>query len=190
MISQFELQEFTRTSAVFQGVRCSSEQLGLAATESLMELRDDILESGWELDGPLFIRFDRFDERAGEVDFLAGAQLSEPWLDDGPEGLEGADMPGGLAATTWHSGSYASVETAVDALGAWMRAQGLVQRGRPFELHYQPPEEGFDRNWWETQLVWFIDHSVGRGSAYIEDHRCRTGGGSCARGDTDDGDKR
>ena len=156
MISPFGLTRIAPAPAVLTAVSAPIGILPVAATESLMALRDQVRERGLGPHGRLFVRFIKFDRPEDKVTFEVGAPTKEPWTATEVTGTSPGEMTGGLAVTTRHTGTYESVPAAIRALGAWIAAQGLTPIGTPYQFHTDEPEVSFDRNWWETELVWFV----------------------------------
>lgn len=156
MISPFALTTIAPAAAVITRVGTPIGILPIAATESLMSLRDEVRERKLGPHGRPFVRILKFDRLDNKVAFEAGVPTKEPRTTTEVPGTSPGEMPGGLAVTTRHTGTYESVPAAIRALGAWIGAQGLTPVDSPYQFHIDEPEVSFDRNWWETDLVWFV----------------------------------
>ena len=100
MISSVIWTKIPRVPAMFQSVSTPVSILPIAATETLMSLRDEVRERGLGPDGGLFIRFLSIDRRGDEVRFETGVPTTKPWTKLEPLKYQSGDMPGGFAATT------------------------------------------------------------------------------------------
>ena len=156
MISPFTWTKIPRVPAVFEHVTTPVSILPIATTETLMSLRDEVRQRGLGPDGRLFIRFLSFDRRGDEVRFETGVPTTKPWTNLEPLKYQSGDMPGGFAATTRHCDTYDSIPAALEALRARIRAQGCTPISKPYEFYTESPEDSFDGNYWETELVWFV----------------------------------
>ena len=145
MISAFSLTRIAPAPAVFTRVSAPIDILPTAATESLMMLRDQVRERELGPQGRLLVRFIKFDRPEDEVTFEVGVPTKAPWTNTEVTGTSPGEMPGGLAVTTRHTGTYESVPAAIRALGAWIGAQGLTPIGSPYQFHTDEPEVSFDR---------------------------------------------
>jgi len=63
-------------------------------------------------------------------------------------------LPGGLAATTVHAGTYESLSNAYGALEAWIEANGFTAAGAPWECYITDPAEHPDPKDWKTGVYW------------------------------------
>lgn len=66
-------------------------------------------------------------------------------------------LPGGLAATTTHTGPYDKLNEAHAALQQWMEAEGLRSAGAPWEVYVTDPADHPDPENWKTDLFWPVE---------------------------------
>lgn len=66
-----------------------------------------------------------------------------------------ADMlPGGLVATTLHTGPYEGLPDAYAAIEQWIEAEGLATGGAPWESYVNDPSHHPDPAEWKTEIFW------------------------------------
>jgi len=65
-------------------------------------------------------------------------------------------LPGGLVATTTHSGPYDKLTEAHAALQQWIEAEGLTPAGAPWEVYTTDPADYPDPKDWKTEIFWPI----------------------------------
>ncbi|MGA2880221.1 MAG: helix-turn-helix domain-containing protein [Bryobacteraceae bacterium] len=63
-------------------------------------------------------------------------------------------LPGGLVATTTHTGSYDKLNEAHAAVQQWMEAEGLTAAGAPWESYTTDPADYPDPKDWKTDIFW------------------------------------
>lgn len=63
-------------------------------------------------------------------------------------------LPGGLVATTMHTGSYDRLTEAYAAVQQWIEAEGLAANGAPWESYVTDPAEYPDPTDWRTEIFW------------------------------------
>jgi effector-binding domain-containing protein len=63
-------------------------------------------------------------------------------------------IPGGLAATTIHSGPYEKLPEAYAAIEQWMHTEGLKGTGVPWESYLTDPGDYPDPKDWKTEVFW------------------------------------
>jgi effector-binding domain-containing protein len=95
--------------------------------------------------------FARCAKDATGYDVEAGLPVAHPIADD--EDIEGAALPGGPAATTWHHGSYATAEPAYAAIAAWLADEGRETTETPWEVYHGDPSTGPNENSWRTEVI-------------------------------------
>ncbi|OPZ65179.1 MAG: Bacterial transcription activator, effector binding domain [Firmicutes bacterium ADurb.Bin506] len=55
--------------------------------------------------------------------------------------IEAGSIPAGPKAVGWHKGSYQSIASTYDAMGAWMKEKGVEPAGVVYEYYYNSPME-------------------------------------------------
>lgn len=131
------------------------EQLGEAMGERIGALRDYLRQAGAQPAGPPFVRYHTFGET--ETDLELGVPVIEPIAGAGR--IQGGELPGGPAATTWHLGPHDKLGDAYARVAAWLKEQGREPDGPAWEVYYwidlnqnQDPST-WDPTSWRTQLV-------------------------------------
>lgn len=93
-----------------------------------------------------------------ELDLLTiepGMRVAGAWTPTSSEGEVVPDtLPGGPAATTMHTGPYDKLHEAYVAIEQWMKAEGLVAAGAPWESYVTDPAEYPDPKDWKTEVFW------------------------------------
>ena len=82
--------------------------------------------------------FGRYHPDARGFEVEAGFPTSGPVTGEGR--VRAAELPGGLAARTLHTGDYGAVGAAYDALQGWMADHGYVPTGEPWECYLDGPD--------------------------------------------------
>jgi effector-binding domain-containing protein/dienelactone hydrolase len=65
-------------------------------------------------------------------------------------------LPGGLVATTTHTGPYDKLGEAHATLQQWIETEGLSASGVPWEVYVTDPAQHPDPNDWKTDVFWPI----------------------------------
>jgi AraC family transcriptional regulator len=68
-----------------------------------------------------------------------------------------AMLPGGLAASTIHTGAYDQLPNAYAAIHEWIESQGFTPSGAPWESYLTDPAEHPDPKDWKTEVLWPIE---------------------------------
>jgi AraC family transcriptional regulator len=63
-------------------------------------------------------------------------------------------LPGGLAATTTHTGPYDKLNETHAAVQQWIEAEGLTAAGAPWEVYVTDPADYPDPKDWKTEVFW------------------------------------
>jgi AraC family transcriptional regulator len=63
-------------------------------------------------------------------------------------------LPGGLVATTTHTGPYDKLTEAHAAIQQWIEAEGLTASGAPWEVYTTDPADYPDPKDWKTDIFW------------------------------------
>lgn len=107
-----------------------------------------LARQGIEPVGPPFARYDM---RSDGFVMEAGAPIARPVS---PEGrVIPGTLPSGPVAITTHVGPYDRLGDAVDALTAWVVAQGSTPAGAYWEIYYSDPILEPDPASWRTDVV-------------------------------------
>lgn len=99
--------------------------------------------------GMPFARYHRVSDDRFDVE--AGFPATTPTSGEGD--VEPSELPEGLAAVTVHVGPYGAMETAYEALAAWVRAQGGDPVGDAWEVYLNEPDSDSDPATWRTEIV-------------------------------------
>jgi AraC family transcriptional regulator len=67
-----------------------------------------------------------------------------------------AMLPGGLVASTIHTGPYDQLVNAYAAIQEWIESQGFTPSGAPWESYLTDPAEHPDPKDWRTEVLWPI----------------------------------
>jgi AraC family transcriptional regulator len=92
----------------------------------------------------------------GLITIEAGMPIAAPGTGDGD--IQAETLPGGLVATTTHTGAYDKLTEAHAAIQVWIEAQGLVPAGAPWECYVTDPADYPDPADWKTEIFWPIRH--------------------------------
>ena len=111
-----------------------------------------VREQGGTFTGPPFARYHAM--RDGQFDLETGAPVVEAVAGAGP--IHGGTLPGGLVASTIHTGPYDQLSAAHQALAAWIKEQGYTSAGVPWEVYWTDPGEEPDPAAWRTEVLWPI----------------------------------
>jgi AraC family transcriptional regulator len=65
-------------------------------------------------------------------------------------------LPGGLVASTIHTGPYDQLTNAYAAVEQWIKSQGFTPGGAPWESYLTDPGEHPDPKDWRTEVLWPI----------------------------------
>jgi effector-binding domain-containing protein len=103
--------------------------------------------------GPPFSIYHDPDFREEDVDLEVGFPVSEPVESAGR--VVGRVLPGGLAASTIHAGSYDEIGMAYRAIAAWIQEHGHEIAGPPREIYLSDPATTAPADY-RTEIVWPI----------------------------------
>jgi AraC family transcriptional regulator len=90
----------------------------------------------------------------GLITIEAGMPLAAPVASDGD--IQADTLPGGLVATTTHTGPYEKLTEAHAAIQVWIEEQGLRSAGAPWESYVTDPADYPDPADWKTEIFWPI----------------------------------
>jgi AraC family transcriptional regulator len=109
-------------------------------------------EQGFMLAGPPFTRYL---EKGPELWTIEAGLPVAAHVAASPSGdVRGENLPGGLAATTTHAGSYDQLDQAHAAIRQWIEAEGLTAAGAPWESYITDPGDYPDPKDWRTEIFW------------------------------------
>lgn len=106
--------------------------LGTTVGERLAALSSYLQQSGARPAGPPFVRYHTFGDT--ETDFELGIPLVEPVAGEGE--ISSGELPGGSAATTWHTGPHDKLGEAYARIAAWLTEQEREPSGPAWEVYY------------------------------------------------------
>ncbi len=106
--------------------------LGATMGERLGALSSYLQQSGAQPAGPPFVRYHTFGDT--ETDFELGVPVREPVAGEG--GISRGELPGGPAATTWHTGPHIKLGEAYARIAAWLKEQEREPSGPAWEVYY------------------------------------------------------
>jgi AraC family transcriptional regulator len=130
--------------------RVKPSEIAKTLAESLGGVFQHAQRTGAALAGQPFTRY--VDWGPGLITMEAGMPVAA--LMSG-EGEVAADtLPGGLVATTIHTGPYDKLTEAHAAIQVWIEAQGLVATGAPWETYVTDPADYPDPKDWKTEVFW------------------------------------
>ena len=138
-------------------VRCRVKRSDIAKTigETLPKIFAYAQQHGIALAGLPFTRYTEMGP--GLLTMEPGVRIAAGALAPGAPGADGVFMdtlPGGSAATTMHIGPYDGLHEAYEAIEQWMKTQGLVSKGAPWESYVTDPGEYPDPKDWKTEVFW------------------------------------
>lgn len=108
-----------------------------------------VAAQGAALAGPPFARYHRLadDRFAVEAGFPVTAAIHA-------EGdVQPSELPGGLAASTIHTGSYQAMAPAYEALVSWVTHHDGAPAGDPWETYLSDPAREPDPATWRTEIT-------------------------------------
>ncbi len=105
-------------------------------------------QAGEKAAGPLIARYHTWDGDGGEM------EVAVPVSGEVGDGRAVAcTLPGGRAVVATHFGPYEGLKSAWEAVGAWMKEQGLEGSAAPWELYMSDPSQVPPEKL-ETRIVW------------------------------------
>jgi len=100
--------------------------------------------------GPPFARYHTWEEDT--FDMEAGFPVPAPVT--GTARVKAGELPGGPLVSTWHIGSYDTIEKAYNALQAWADEHDRELAEGPWEVYWTDPNEVPNPAEWKTEVVW------------------------------------
>lgn len=145
---EIEVIELTPTPAVVLPRTIQQSKLGDGIGQALGRIRAAVTAARVPVAGAPFVRYLSF---GPEIEMEVGLPLAQP---HSIPGLRAAILPGGPAASTWHTGAYEGLAGAFAAVRAWVEANA-TSGGHPWESYWTPADAAPVR----TQIVWPIQPS-------------------------------
>ncbi len=116
--------------------KVSPDKIAEAVGTAFGAVAATLAAQGLAPEGPPFARYRM--TGAGDWDVEAGFPAREPVAADG--GVVASTLPGGRAARTVHTGDYAELAAAYDAIKGWVVDNGYVPDGEPWECYLDEPD--------------------------------------------------
>jgi len=152
-----------RLQAIIAGMDVTIETLeaqpivGIRVQTKISEIGDKIGACMGELapfvgdrcSGPPLARYHTWDGEGGEMEVALPVHEAI----EGSGHLQPGELPGGRAAVVMHVGPYENLNRTWQALGTWIKEQGLEGGAPPWECYMNdpganPPEK------WLTKIIW------------------------------------
>jgi effector-binding domain-containing protein len=130
----------------------TAAEISSTLAKILPEVLGYITETGARPAGPPFTRFHYYSP--DHVELEGGLPVSKSVFGRGK--IQAGELPGGVAAVTWHLGHYDKLSEAYAALGAWVKEHGREPVGPPWEVYWTDPGEVKDPAEWKTEVIWPI----------------------------------
>ncbi|EYR63811.1 MerR family transcriptional regulator [Actinotalea ferrariae CF5-4] len=125
-----------RPAAVVRRAKIRPDDVGAFVATAVGEVMTVVRRQGVLPAGPPFTRYGRSADGVLEVE--VGVPTSAPVRDVGR--VAAMELPGGRAVRTRHTGPYAGVGAAHEAVTHWMTQHGLAVRDLPWESYLDGPE--------------------------------------------------
>ncbi len=138
----------------FAAIRASTTPAELSSTlgQILPEVWAHLERLGVQPAGPPVTRY--LEHSAERVQIEAGFPVPTPVAADGR--IIAGELGGGRVAVVMHVGPYDKLPEAYQALEAWLREQGHVAAGPPWEIYWTDPSAVPDPADWKTEVLWPI----------------------------------
>jgi AraC family transcriptional regulator len=143
--------------------RVTRAEVGQAIGSSLPHVFHYAQARGYALAAKPFTRY--VDVGPGLLTIEPGMQVvgsgaptaaEKAWPNAGDAPVIEVTLPGGLAATTVHTGPYETLSNAYGAMEAWIESNGFKAAGPPWECYITDPAEHPDPKDWKTAVYWPI----------------------------------
>ncbi len=138
--------------AKFAGIRAKVRptELGSTISHLLTELWDYLGSLPSVTLGPAIARYHAWAEESYEIEAGFPIQEDVPPTDR----VAVSQLPGGPAATVIHHGPFELLPRVYADLEAWMRREGHVAAGLPWEVYWVDPSRVSDPSELRTEVVW------------------------------------
>jgi len=133
--------------------KADAEHIGSWLTAAYRAVGDHAARIGARFSGPPYARYRPIDTELCEFEIEAGFPVTAPASGTEDRMVEAATLPGGRAATTWHTGPYDSLACAHEAIDAWITDRSGAVDGPCWEIYYSDPMSEHDSSRWRTEIV-------------------------------------
>src|SRR5688572_20301739 len=130
--NEVELQQLAPQPILSIRATVRIEQLGEAMGDRLGALRNFLQQQGAHAIGPPFVRYHTFGET--ETDLETGIPVDASIEGEGR--IEGGELPGGPAVTTWHRGPHDKLGEAYARIATWQKEHGRESNGPAWEVYH------------------------------------------------------
>jgi AraC family transcriptional regulator len=146
-------QELSPQAVLVVRRRVTRSEIAATIAEVLPKVFMYAQQNGIALVGPPFTRY--VEVGPGVLTIEPGMRVAGASTQSSGEGEVVSDtLPGGPAATTIHVGPYDQLHDAYVAIEQWMKAEGLVAAGAPWESYVTDPADYPDPKDWKTEVFW------------------------------------
>jgi effector-binding domain-containing protein len=147
----YDIQTTTRTSqpTAVAATTLAVEEIPSWLGKAYSAVAKTLAAQGTQPAGPPFARYHKLSEGRFEVE--AGFPVLAAIKADGE--VRPSSLPGGMAATTMHVGSYGEMEPGYEALAMWVKERGQEIAGDAWEIYMSDPAEEPDPAEWRTEIV-------------------------------------
>ncbi|MGA3057799.1 MAG: MerR family transcriptional regulator [Candidatus Limnocylindrales bacterium] len=154
MTYEIHLRETQPQAAASVRGRTAWTDIGTFVAAAIMEVFKVVGDQGIRPAGPSYAMYHSADTSEAELDLEVGLPVADPVEPSGR--VIATEIPGGLVATTVHSGRYEEVAPAYRALGEWVQEHGHETAGSPREIYVVGPDQVSDPGALRTEIVWPI----------------------------------
>ncbi|MDG4827954.1 helix-turn-helix domain-containing protein [Solwaraspora sp. WMMD1047] len=131
--------------------RITRDEIATTLAEFLPTVFGYAQRHGLALAGPPFARYPEVG--MGSLVIEGGVSIAAPPSTPPDAGIEALTVPAGRAAVTIHQGPYDTLPDSYQQIEKWLREQGLVAAGPPWETYLTDPGDHPDPATWQTELV-------------------------------------
>lgn len=150
MLSKVRVKTVTPQRFVAIRARTTPFEIGARMADLLERVWAHLARQEHVTVGPPIARYHAFDER--EIDVEVGFPVAELVPTEGP--IQIGDLPGGPAATVLVTGPYVQLPEAYDAIRQWMRENGRVAEGAPWDIYWVDSSHVTTADELRTEVVW------------------------------------
>jgi DNA-binding transcriptional MerR regulator len=127
-------------------LRATLREIGRAMGQGFAALVASLQELGLQPVGPPFAQF-QSEFPGAELDYEVGLPVDRLLVD-------GGQLPGGQIVSTLHTGPYAALGHAYQALAAWLQERARETAGPPREVYLVGPGQAKNPADYRTEVVW------------------------------------